>query len=157
MWNRETTPGADGPRQGAAPGSPERPAEERRVVAWVGKSVVFKGDLSSSEDMMIDGRVDGRIDVPGHRLTLGPDADIRATVTAKSVTIFGTVRGAITAEYIDLRETSHVEGDIISPRVMMVEGAMFRGRIEPTKERAAQAAQPAQGAHPAPASASPPG
>jgi cytoskeletal protein CcmA (bactofilin family) len=124
-------------------------------VAWVGKSVVFKGDLSSSEDMMIDGRVDGRIDVPGHRLTLGPDADIRANVTAKSVTIFGTVRGAITAEHIHLRETSHVEGDIISPRVMMVEGAMFRGRIEPTKERAAQAAQPAQGAQPAPASAAP--
>jgi cytoskeletal protein CcmA (bactofilin family) len=90
--------------------------------------------------MTIDGRVEGRIDVPGHRLTLGPDADIRATVTAKAVTVFGTVRGAITADHIEMRETSHVEGDIISPRVMMVEGALFRGRIEPTKERAAQAA-----------------
>jgi cytoskeletal protein CcmA (bactofilin family) len=151
MWNRETTPRADGTRPAAAPGAPERPPEERRVVAWVGKSVVFKGDLSSSEDMTIDGRVEGRIDVPGHRLTLGPDADIRATVTAKTVTVFGTVRGAITAEYIDLRETSHVEGDIISPRVMMVEGAMFRGRIEPTKERAAQAARTSQPAAPPPA------
>ena len=67
------------------------PLDERRVVAWVGKSVIFIGSLISSEDMTIDGHVEGSIEVLDQALTVGPDADIRADIMARVVTIHGTV------------------------------------------------------------------
>jgi cytoskeletal protein CcmA (bactofilin family) len=107
-----------------------RPVEERRLVAWVGKSVIFKGELVSSEDMTIDGRVEGTIEVRGHVLTIGPDADIRATIQAGTVTVQGTVHGKITAEQkVEIRPSGSVEGDIISPRLAMADGAILRGRV----------------------------
>ena len=74
-----------------------RPHEERRLVAWVGKAVVFEGKLSSSEDLTIDGRVDGTIAIPAHALTLGPDAHIKADIEARTVTVHGRVIGTIVA------------------------------------------------------------
>jgi cytoskeletal protein CcmA (bactofilin family) len=110
--------------------TPVRPAEERRHVAWVGKSVVFKGELVSSEDMAIDGRVEGSIDVRGHTLTIGPDANIRATIVAGTITILGTVNGTITADHkVEIRPSGSVEGDVISPRLAMADGAILRGRV----------------------------
>jgi cytoskeletal protein CcmA (bactofilin family) len=107
-----------------------RPSEERRLVAWLGKSVLFKGDLTSSEDMAIDGRVEGSIDARGHTLTIGPDADIHATVVAGTVMIQGTVHGTITAEHkVEIRESGSVDGDIVSPRLVLADGAMLRGRV----------------------------
>jgi cytoskeletal protein CcmA (bactofilin family) len=109
---------------------PSRPAEERRLVAWVGKSVIFKGELVSSEDMSIDGRVEGSIDVSGHALTIGPDADIRATILAGTVTILGAVNGKITAETkVEIRPSGSVEGDILSPRLALADGALLHGRV----------------------------
>jgi cytoskeletal protein CcmA (bactofilin family) len=109
---------------------PARPAEERRLIAWVGKSVIFKGDLVSSEDMDIDGRVEGTIDVRGHTLTIGPDADIRATIQAGTVTVLGAVNGTITAEHkVEIRPNGSVEGDIVAPRLAMADGAILRGRV----------------------------
>jgi cytoskeletal protein CcmA (bactofilin family) len=109
---------------------PARPAEERRLIAWVGKSVIFRGDLVSSEDMDIDGRVEGSIDVRGHRLTIGPDADIRATIQAGTVTVLGAVNGTITAEHkVEIRPNGSVEGDIVAPRLAMADGAILRGRV----------------------------
>jgi cytoskeletal protein CcmA (bactofilin family) len=108
-----------------------RPLEERRVVAWVGKSVVFKGDLISLEDMSIDGRVEGTIELRDHALTIGPDAHIRATIIAKTVTVRGAVTGTITAsDKVDVSETGSVEGNIISPRLAMADGAVLRGRVD---------------------------
>ncbi len=76
---------------------PGCPAEKRRVMVWVGKSVVFKGELVSSEDMSIDGRVEGTVDVRDHMLTIGPDAEIHANISAKTITIHGAVTGSIKA------------------------------------------------------------
>jgi len=112
------------------PVAPIRP-EERRVTAWVGKSVIFKGDLISSEDMTIDGRVEGTIEVRDHSLVIGPDADIRADIIAKTVTVHGNVTGTITAnEKVDIKDSGVVEGDILSPRLAMADGAVLRGRVE---------------------------
>ena len=112
------------------PAAPLRP-EERRITAWVGKSVIFKGDLISSEDMTIDGRVEGTIEVRDHSLVIGPDADIRADIIAKTVTVHGTVTGTITAnEKVDIKDSGVVEGDILSPRLSMADGAVLRGRVE---------------------------
>jgi cytoskeletal protein CcmA (bactofilin family) len=128
MWNRDAAPlDEKGRTQTAVPGA----AAERRVVAWVGKSVIFRGDLISSEDMTIDGRVEGTIELRDHSLTIGPDADIRADIVAKSVTVLGSVTGTITAtDKVDIREAGSVEGDILSPRIAMVEGAVLRGRVD---------------------------
>lgn len=107
-----------------------RPSDERRLIAWVGKSVIFKGELVSSEDMEIDGRVEGTIDVRGHSLTIGPDADVRATIVAGTVTIHGAVNGKITADSkVEIRPSGSVEGDIIAPRLAMADGATLRGRV----------------------------
>ena len=108
-----------------------RPTEERRVIVWVGKSVVFKGELVSSEDMSIDGRVEGTVDVRDHTLTIGPDAEIHADISAKAITIHGAVTGSIKAsDKVDIRETGKIDGNITAPRVAMAEGAELHGRVD---------------------------
>ena len=120
-----------GVAQAPVTGAGGRLHDERRVVAWVGKSVVFKGELSSSEDMTIDGRVEGTINVRNHTLIIGPDADIRADITAATVTIFGAVHGSITArDKVDVRHTGSVEGNITSAKLAVVEGAVLKGRVD---------------------------
>jgi cytoskeletal protein CcmA (bactofilin family) len=105
--------------------------EERRVVTWVGTSVVFKGDLSSSEDMTIDGRVEGTVKLADRGLTIGPNAEIRADIVAKTVTVRGAVTGTITArDKVVVSSTGSVEGDVISPRLALADGAVLRGRVD---------------------------
>ena len=141
MWNQEATPKLATPPQPhtPAPVPPARQVDERRVVAWVGKSVVFTGQLKSSEDMTIDGRVEGSIELRDHTLTIGPDADIKADIVAKVVTIHGAVTGKITArDKVDIRETGSVDGDIISPRLAISDGAVLRGRVDTETREADQ-------------------
>src|SRR5947207_8739530 len=90
MRNRET---AQDEAARAPQTSIPRPSvvEERRTVAWVGKSVLFRGDLIGLEDMSIDGRVEGTIELRDHNLTIGPDAQIQADIVAKVVVVLGTV------------------------------------------------------------------
>jgi cytoskeletal protein CcmA (bactofilin family) len=146
MWNRDssvvTEKGKDAP--GAPPPiSPALPAEERRVVAWVGKSVVFKGTLISSEDMTIDGHVEGTIEVREHGLTIGPDADIRADIVTNTVTVHGTVIGNIRATAkIDVRATGRIDGDLIAPRVVLTDGAVIRGRVDTITDQSGAKARP---------------
>jgi cytoskeletal protein CcmA (bactofilin family) len=107
------------------------PDEEQRVVAWVGKSVVFKGDLSSSEDMTIDGRVEGTVKLRDHGLTIGPNAAICADIVARTVIVRGAVTGTITAgDKVIVSETGSVEGDVISPCLALADGAVLRGRVD---------------------------
>jgi cytoskeletal protein CcmA (bactofilin family) len=118
------------PAQSNAQPAPALPREERRVAAWIGKSVIFKGDLISSEEMTIDGRVEGTIEVRGHGLTIGPDADIRADIVAESLNVLGAVTGSITAKgKVDIAETGSVEGAILALRLAMAEGAKVRGQV----------------------------
>ena len=138
MWNREGSARPDEPRPmpvAVQPVSPALPAEERRVVAWVGKSVIFKGTLISSEDMTIDGQVEGTIEIRDQGLTIGPDADIRADIVARTVTIHGTVIGNIRAtDKVDIRETGRIDGDLSSPRIALADGALVRGRVDTVSE-----------------------
>jgi cytoskeletal protein CcmA (bactofilin family) len=114
----------------AVPSESTRVSQERRQVAWVGKSVVFVGHLTSSEDMMIDGRVEGTIEVREHTLTIGPDANIQANVTANVVRVLGGITGTVTAiTKVDITETGSVEGDVISPRLALADGGTLRGRV----------------------------
>jgi cytoskeletal protein CcmA (bactofilin family) len=97
----------------------------------IGKSVVIKGELSGSEDLTIEGNVEGRIDLRENVLTIGPNGKIKAEVFAKTVIVLGEVSGNVTAsEKVDIRDNGSVDGDIASPRVAIAEGAHFRGSVD---------------------------
>jgi cytoskeletal protein CcmA (bactofilin family) len=104
---------------------------ERRVTAWIGKAVRVEGRVISSEDLTIDGEVEGSIELGGHSLTIGPEATVKANLLARSVTISGAVIGNVMAvEKVDLLATGSIAGDITTPRFAMAEGATVTGRVE---------------------------
>lgn len=97
----------------------------------IGKSVIIKGELSGSEDLTIEGQVEGKIELRQNLLTIGPNAKIKAQVFAKTVVVEGQVHGNISAgERIDIRDKGVVEGNLASPRVSIADGAHFRGSID---------------------------
>ena len=100
------------------------------MAAWVGKSILFRGDLIGLEDMSIDGRVEGTIEL--REITLiGPDAHIAADIVAKVVTIHGTVVGTITAtDGVHIGDTGSVEGNITSRTLAMADGAVVKGHVD---------------------------
>jgi cytoskeletal protein CcmA (bactofilin family) len=122
----------------------------------IGKSVVIKGELSGSEDLTIEGLVEGTIELRDHVLTIGPNGKIRAQIFAKAVIVEGEVTGNVTAtEKVDIRDKGSVDGDIVSPRIAIAEGAHFRGSVDMQKKPVAQHAKPAE-AKPAQAAAAAP-
>ena len=192
MWKRDEAvkPGAPaGPGSGsAAPTNAPAAADSRtppsttneplrgmeRTTVNIGKSVVIKGELNGSEDLTIEGQVEGKIELRQNVLTIGPNGRIKAQVFAKSVIVLGEVTGNVTAtEKVDIRDNGSVDGDIAAPRVAIAEGAHFRGSIDmqrtggakgetktETKQPAAAsqsqpAGQPQRHAEPQPATAAP--
>jgi cytoskeletal protein CcmA (bactofilin family) len=110
-----------------------------RDVVNIGKSVVIKGELNGSEDLTIEGQVEGKIELRQNVLTIGPNGKIKAAVFAKSVIVLGEVVGNVTAsEKVDIRDNGSVDGDLISPRVAIAEGAHFRGSIDMQRQGAAK-------------------
>ena len=102
-----------------------------RTTVNIGKSVVIKGELNGSEDLTIEGQVEGKIELRQNVLTIGPNGRIKAQVFAKSVIVLGEVTGNVTAtEKVDIRDNGSVDGDIAAPRVAIAEGAHFRGSID---------------------------
>jgi cytoskeletal protein CcmA (bactofilin family) len=107
------------------------PPGERRVAAWIGKSLFVRGDVVSSEDLVIDGTFEGTIEVGDHALTIGPAADVKADLVAKTIIIHGAVTGNVTArERLDLRANASVNGNVRAPRFAMADGAVLRGSVE---------------------------
>jgi cytoskeletal protein CcmA (bactofilin family) len=151
------TAGVPGPRA-------ETSQQMEKDIVNIGKSVVIKGELNGSEDLTIEGHVEGTIQLKDHVLTIGPNGRIKAQVFAKSVVVLGEVTGNVTAsDKVDIRDNGSVDGDIISPRVAIAEGAHFRGSVDMQKKaggaqpQAAKAAQPAQQQTPAAAAGTPAG
>ena len=97
----------------------------------LGKSVVLKGHLSASEDLTIEGRIEGTITVQGHTLTVGHQAQIEAHILARVVRIRGTVHGDVTAtDKVEILATGSLDGDVVAPRIAIAEGACFRGKVD---------------------------
>jgi cytoskeletal protein CcmA (bactofilin family) len=97
----------------------------------IGKSVVIKGELNASEDLTIEGQVEGTINLHDNVLTIGANGKIRAEVSVKAVIVLGSVTGNITAsERVDIRDGGSVEGDLAAPRLGISEGAHFRGSVD---------------------------
>jgi cytoskeletal protein CcmA (bactofilin family) len=104
-------------------------------LASIGKSIVINGELSGSEDLTIEGKVEGKIDLKDHVLTVGSNGRIKAQVSAKAIVVFGQVNGNLAAtEKVDIKENGSVEGDIVSPRVAIADGSHFRGSIDMQKK-----------------------
>src|ERR1051326_4422070 len=148
MWKRDeavrpTTGQPAAPPPTSTPtvaATPQREAGHpmEKDIVNIGKSVVIKGELNGSEDLTIEGQVEGTIQLRDHVLTIGPNGKIKAQVFAKAVIVLGEVHGNVSAtEKVDIRDNGSVEGDIVSPRIAIAEGAHFKGSVDMQRKGAA--------------------
>src|SRR5712671_2440792 len=156
MWKRDeavrpasgqptAAPQPAAPAQAGAPGPRSETSSHHmeKDIVNIGKSVVIKGELNGSEDLTIEGHVEGTIQLRDHVLTIGPNGRIKAQVFAKAVIVLGEVTGNVTAsDKVDIRDNGSVDGDIVSPRVAIAEGAHFRGSVDMQRKAGAAPAKP---------------
>jgi cytoskeletal protein CcmA (bactofilin family) len=112
--------------------------------AHIGKSVVIKGELSGSEDLYIDGTVEGTIQLQGNNLMIGPNGQVHADVNAKGVSVQGKLEGNIRAsDRVEMRKSAVILGDIVTQRIAIEDGAYFKGKVEIQRESAKPNSTPA--------------
>jgi cytoskeletal protein CcmA (bactofilin family) len=146
----------ENPPMSTAPATSQH-APEMRGPAVIGKSVMIKGQIFSREDLTIDGEVDGAVELQEHRLTVGPHGKLQAGVKAREIVVLGTIHGNVEAsDKIDIRKDAKLVGDIKTARIVIEDGAYFKGSIDiarpETGKQAAATPQPKQPvAAPAPA------
>ena len=105
--------------------------EERRKSCWISGAITVKGNVTSAGDLVIDGKVEGAIEIGNHNLTIGESASVVADLMARDVTIAGTVKGNVLGSgKVELKKSSEVDGDITAPRFAMEEGAVLRGKVD---------------------------
>jgi cytoskeletal protein CcmA (bactofilin family) len=142
MWNREsqkspnmavqtppaapaTEPAPPQPVAAAAPPVPAVPGKAK------GSTLVIKGELISSEDLVFEGSLEGKVSLPDHMLTIGLGAQVSAEIVARVIVVHGSVTGNVFAsERVEIRSSGRMHGDLVSPRVLMNDGATFKGRLE---------------------------
>jgi cytoskeletal protein CcmA (bactofilin family) len=158
MWKRDeavkpttsgqatsTGPTVQSSQSSSSTSQPEPRQQTGRDVVNIGKSVVIKGELNGSEDLTIEGQVEGKIELKDHVLTIGPNGKIKAQVFAKALIVLGEVNGNVTAtDKVEIKDGGSVDGDIIAPRVAIADGAHFRGSVDMQR----RAATPQQGPQP---------
>jgi len=148
MWkptNQPTTPSSrpsepERPATPAAPSTPvaaSEPAPSRTVAAstadqaTIGKSLVIKGEVTGSESLYIDGRVEGSINLAGNRVTVGRNGVVSANINAREIVVLGKVRGNLTAsDRVDIRSDGSLTGDVVAARISIEDGAFFKGGID---------------------------
>jgi cytoskeletal protein CcmA (bactofilin family) len=140
---------------------PTRPSEPRAESprggsAIIGKSVVLKGQIYGREDLTIDGEVEGTVELQEHRLTIGPNGKVVATIKAREVVVLGTVHGNIeTREKIEIRKEAKLVGDIRTARIVIEDGAYFKGNIDIVRAEVAKPAAIAPKPQPVASAAAP--
>lgn len=135
-----------GSRSKTAPAA-RRTARSAAEQATIGSSIKIRGEVSGDEDLIIQGDVDGSVELEQNAVTVGPDGRVKASIIAKVITVEGRVEGDLSAEEkILLRSSASVEGDIAAPRIELEDGAHFRGGVdmgdEPGEDRRGSAASP---------------
>jgi cytoskeletal protein CcmA (bactofilin family) len=139
------------PRPAAPAVRTKSSVEGDREMANIGKSISIKGDLSGNEDLVIEGKVEGKVDLPNNQLTIGANRSVKAEVKAKTVIVVGKVAGNVNGtERIEIQATGVVDGDVTAPRLVVAEGAVVNGSIQMTGKPGAAGtagAQPAAAAH----------
>jgi cytoskeletal protein CcmA (bactofilin family) len=108
--------------------------------ATIGKSLIVKGEVSGSESLYIDGKVEGAINLPGNRVTVGRNGQVAANIMAREVVVLGKVRGNVHAsDRVDIRSEGSLTGDVIAARISIEDGAFFKGGIDIRKPGAGEA------------------
>ena len=127
---RPTPPaGAAHDARPAAAGAPGALATGEQ--ATIGKSLVVKGEVSGSESLYIDGKVEGSINLPGNRVTVGRNGQVAANIMAREIVVLGKVRGNCQAsDRVDIRSEGSLTGDVIAARISIEDGAFFKGGID---------------------------
>jgi cytoskeletal protein CcmA (bactofilin family) len=169
MWkptNQPTTtpgrPGTPEPEPRPATPTPAAPAmaEAPRPVsatstadqATIGKSLVIKGEVTGSESLYIDGRVEGSINLAGNRVTVGRNGVVAANINAREIVVLGKVRGNLTAsDRVDIRSDGSLTGDVVAARISIEDGAFFKGGIDIRKGGQAGAKEDSKTSTPEPA------
>ncbi len=125
-----------------------------RNSAAIGKSVVIKGQVYSREDLLVDGELEGTVELQEHKLTVGPNGKVSATVKAREIVVLGTVHGNVEAgDRIEIRKEAKLVGDIKTARIIIEDGAYFKGSIDILKPEVGKPAalRPPAAVAPAPA------
>ena len=152
MWKPTQT----GPTTPSIPPEPSRPLPPAPVAepvnrapvssgdqATIGKGLFVKGEITGSESLFIDGKVEGSINLPGNRVTVGRNGQVAASVTAREIVILGKVRGNVSAtDRVDIRAEAALTGDVAAARISIEDGAFFKGGIDIRKPDAKPAAAP---------------
>ena len=113
----------------------------------IGQTIFIKGELTGTEDLTIDGRVEGKIELKDHHLTIGPNGKIKADVFAKSIVITGELLGnAFASEKVEITNAGILKGDIVAPRIVIADGAQFKGSVDMDKGNS-RGAQPSRSEH----------
>jgi len=138
---------------------PEQPPDSTRGQASIGKAVKINGQIYSKEDLYVDGDVEGTIELQEHRLTVGPNGKVHSSVKAREVVVLGNIQGNVDAsDKLEIRKDARLVGDIKTARIIIEDGAYFKGSIdivkpEPAKSAASSAPRPQSVAAPAAANA----
>src|SRR5579859_4616648 len=114
---------------------------DSRGSASIGKSVTIKGQIISREDLTIDGEVEGSLELQENRLTVGPHGKVRSGVKAREVVVLGTIQGNVeTSDRIEIRKDARLVGDLRTARIIIEDGAYFKGSIDIVKPEPAKSA-----------------
>ena len=132
------------PRTAAPPSRPGRGRDGgHEQMANIGKSISIKGDLTGNEDLVLEGKVEGKVELPNNQLTIGADGVVKAEINAKTVVVVGHVTGNVSgSERVEIQATGIVDGDVSSPRLVVAEGAVINGSIRMSQQSGATAVTP---------------
>lgn len=137
------------------PARPYEPATSQSGSATIGKAVMVKGQIFSREDLVIDGEVEGTVELQEHRLTVGPNGKVQAGIKAREIIVLGSVHGNVDAtDKIDIRKDAKLVGDIKAARIVIEDGAYFKGSIDIVKPEPSKTPKPTVQVQPAAAGAS---
>ena len=123
-----------------------------RSGALIGKSLTITGEIRGEEDLVIDGKLEGDVDLPQHRLTIGPSGVLQGKIRAREIVVYGTVQGNLQAsERVEIKKHAKVIGDLKAQRPVIEDEAYFKGNVETVRAEAPKAPTAAANAQPAPA------
>ena len=121
--------GQDEPHAAPRPSAPSPATAQDQ--ATIGKSLVIKGEVTGSESLYIDGRIEGSINLPGNRVTVGRNGVVSANINAREIVVLGKVRGNMNAsDRVDIRNEGSLTGDVVAQRISIEDGAFFKGGID---------------------------
>jgi len=148
MWKPSQTPSTN-PNPTPEPARPIQPAPVMETAsrtpspgseqATIGKGLFVKGEITGSESLFIDGKVEGSINLPGSRVTVGRNGQVAANITAREIVVLGKIRGNVSAsDRVDIRAEGSLNGDVTVARISIEDGAYFKGGIDIRKPEAKQ-------------------